>query len=130
EGKVDGHAQPAFDHFHRAVMMSRSAVRLYHFELGHAAGHATRDADAREIARVIKSLWPESPELWFAIGRTLKSADPPAAMLAFERAANPPPHSASMRDSIVLALNGGGTSQRDRALALARTNVSDRPTRA
>jgi tetratricopeptide (TPR) repeat protein len=124
-------AQRAFPHLRQAVLLSSSPVSFYYYELGHAAWHAGRHEDAREIAAAIEHLFPESPLRWFAIGRALNAADRERAWDAYERAARPPPRSPNAQTIIVGRL---AESRRPRAIELAldlgRRNVASDPSRA
>jgi tetratricopeptide (TPR) repeat protein len=101
EGRLPA-ATTAFSHLRAAVWLS--PTHLYMSELGHAAQHAGRDAEARQIAAAIEAHRPESPERWFAVGRTLLYADRPAALLALEKAARSPPRSSGARAFIAVGL--------------------------
>ena len=124
-------ATRAFDHLRRAVQSAPTASRLYHYEFGHAAWHALKKEEAREIAVEIQNLWPPSPEQWLAIGRTLLNADHKAAIDALEQAARTPPRSLVGREFLVRYL---GESQKpsamESAIELGRKIVAAHPSRA
>jgi tetratricopeptide (TPR) repeat protein len=129
EGRAED-AAAAFEHLRLAVQGSARATPLYFHELGHAAWHAKRDKEAREIAADVARLWPPSPEHWFAIGRTLLNADHEAAIDAFEKAAAPPPRSQNAREHIAVHLSGSGRPHAlETAVALARECVRSGPSR-
>ena len=92
------------DHLRRGRARRESRRRLiYHYELGHAAWHAARHEDAREIARAIEQLWPESPERWFAIGRTLSRRRPVRGDRARSlKASDPLPRAHRAREMITI----------------------------
>jgi tetratricopeptide (TPR) repeat protein len=124
-----GHRQSltiAFDRLHRAVLSAPQAIPIYHYELGHAAWHAGRHAEARAIAEAIVRLRPESPERTFAIARTLLGARRDQALDLLEKAARDPPRSTSSRVFIVvqLARSGRGGATLDLALDLAKQTVA------
>jgi tetratricopeptide (TPR) repeat protein len=111
------HAATARGHFRHAVLASRAPNPLYHSELGHAAWHDEAHDEARQVAAAIEQLFPETPERWFVVGRTLIAADRERALDALEKAANPPPRSLVAQTMIVRRL---AESQRRHALPLVR----------
>jgi tetratricopeptide (TPR) repeat protein len=125
-------AREAFSRLREAVWSKSPATALYHYELGHAAMHAERFEEARQIAIAIERLWPESPRRSFAVGRTLVGAKPEASLDAMEKAALQPPSSVPSRWLIVerLAESGRGGLTLDRALALAQDTIARDPSRA
>jgi tetratricopeptide (TPR) repeat protein len=125
-------AAKAFFRLRQAVWSKSPAMALYHFELGHAAWHANRQDEARQIAISIERLWPETPVRTFAIARTLLGANPQAAFDALDKAASQPPASFAARQLITerLAESGRSGAALDHALALARDTVARDPSRA
>jgi serine/threonine-protein kinase len=101
-------ADRAFGHLRRAIQSSPSARAIHHYELGHAAWHAGRHEEAREEAAVIAQLFPDSPERTYAIARTLRDADPDAALEAFAKAARSPPRGIGARQAIAVKLVQSG----------------------
>ena len=130
-GELDA-ARDAFFRLREAAWSKSPASPLYHFELGHAAWHAERHDEARQIANAIESLWPESGDRLVAVGRTLTMANPQAAFDALEKAAFHPPRSLAACDLIVsrLAESARKGPTFDRALALAQETVARAPSRA
>jgi tetratricopeptide (TPR) repeat protein len=121
----------ALVHLRQAVYGARTPNALYHSELGHAAWHADRHDEARQIAEAIGGIFPASPEHWFSIGRTLLAADRAKAWDAFEKAARPPPRSLQARTMIVIRLAGSmRKSSIDIAVELGRDLVAEGPGRA
>jgi tetratricopeptide (TPR) repeat protein len=122
----------AYDHLHRAVLSAPRAIPIYHYELGHAAWHAGRHADAIRIADSIARLRPDSPDGEFAIGRTLLAARRDEALDRLEKLAHDPPHSLQRRTFIIveLAQSGRGGETLEAALELARNTVALDPSRA
>jgi tetratricopeptide (TPR) repeat protein len=91
----------AYAHLLAAVLAAPAPSALYHYELGHAAWHAHRPAEARAVAQAIRERWPDTPESAFAIGRTLFEADREAAYAALVEAARSAPWSATAATFIV-----------------------------
>jgi tetratricopeptide (TPR) repeat protein len=124
-------AQRAFPHLRQAVLLSRTPVAFYYYELGHAAWHAGRTEDAREVANAIERLFPESPLRWFAIGRALNDADHERSFDAYERAASPPPRSLDAQGIIVGRLAKSRRPRAlERALEIGRESVARDPSRS
>jgi serine/threonine protein kinase/predicted Zn-dependent protease len=121
-------AARAHENLRQAVLQSRTASPIYHYELGHAAWHAHLDREAREAAAAIERLWPDSPESTFAIGRALLHADRNQALATFERAARNPPRTLHARSLVVDHLCEGGTpGQAAVALEFARETAAAAP---
>jgi tetratricopeptide (TPR) repeat protein len=124
-------AKPAFDQLRLAVLQSVTAKERYFQQLGHAAWHAGRHEEAREIAAAIGQLFPDSPERWLAIGMTLTDADPAGSVAAYEKASRAPPRALRGRALIVGSLSKSGRDDLvEVALGIARAMVAEAPTSA
>lgn len=122
-------AQDAFDNMRRANLRSHTAA--YQFELGHAAWHAGRHKEARDIAAAIEHLWPDTPEREFAIARTLMGAEPDAALKLLEKAARDSPRSLLAREFITGHLaEAGGAERIDLAISVGLETVRRAPSRS
>jgi tetratricopeptide (TPR) repeat protein len=122
-------AAEALARFQKAVMLAPVASPLYHYELGHAAWHLKANKEALDAAAAIESLWPESPERNFAVGRMLLHADTPRAVERLERAAWNPPRACSARQVIISWLSQN-TRREDvlaRLAVLGEETVEDNP---
>ena len=122
-------AGDALRRFQKAVMLAPIASPLYHYELGHAAWHCKARKEALEAAAAIESLWPESPERNFAVGRMLLAADVPRAIERLQKAAWNPPRAVGARQFIISWLSQ--ITHREEILArladLAEETVKEHP---
>ena len=125
-------ARTAFNRLRLAVWSEKAPTALYHYELGHAAWHAGRHEEARELAKAIEGRWPESPERYFAVGRMLIDAHPKASLDALEKAAAHPPRAIHASDLIASQLAESDRGEATLALArkLALATIARDPSRA
>jgi tetratricopeptide (TPR) repeat protein len=123
-------ASPALAHFQKAVMLSPVASPLYHYELGHAAWHLAAKKEAIDAADAIESLWPESPERNFAVGRMLLIADQTRGLDRLEKAAWNPPRALAARQFLVTWISQINFREdlMLRLLAIAEESARENPT--
>jgi tetratricopeptide (TPR) repeat protein len=85
--------------FREAIMLSTEDYPFFYFSLAEAVGGLSDKEEARKIADVILSKWPDSPHARYYAGRALRESDPNAAAEHFEVASQSPELAASAHQS-------------------------------
>ncbi len=109
-------ADAVLDHLRKAVLAATRPRAYLHYELGYAAWRARKNAAAQEIAAAIKTLYPDSPERRYAVGRTLLAADTAAAEASLRQASQGGLRSTGARHYIAMQFVRSGRAD-DIALA-------------
>jgi serine/threonine protein kinase/Tfp pilus assembly protein PilF len=112
-----------------AAMLQQRA--LFHFERARAAGLAKDPIAARESARTLLALWPDSARTWFHVGFALHYVDRERAIDAFRRAIALDPNDVSTYCNLASTLYDaddfqGALDAFNRAIALDPNDVDAR----